>query len=125
MDLPKNLRYSEYVWVKLDGDVATLGITDYGLEMVKEIVFVDLPKKAPIEKGQNFVSLESVKWSGHIASPVGGEIIEVNESLFDEPEKLNKSPYESWVCKIKLSNPSDADELMDAAAAEKWVTDNL
>ncbi len=126
MDLPKNLKYSEYVWIKLDGDEATLGMTDYGMNVAKDIVFIDLPAKGKIiNKGDNFVSLESVKWSGHIASPVSGEITDVNQELFDEPEKLNKDPYGSWICKLKLSNSYEAKGLMDASAASKWVEENL
>jgi len=126
MALPKNLRYSEYVWVKLDGGVATLGITDYGLKQVKEIVFIDLPKKGQkIARGDTFVSLESVKWSGHIKSPVSGLVSAVNDALFDEPEKLNRDPFNSWVCKMTLSKPDEFAAIMDSPAAEKWVKENL
>ena len=126
MNLPKNLKYSEYVWVKAEAGVATLGVTDYGLSMAKEIVFIDLPKKGQsIKKGGTFASLESVKWSGHISSPVSGTVSEVNEPLFDAPEKLNKDPYASWICRIKLSDPSELSSLMDSNAAEAWAKKNL
>lgn len=126
MELPKNLRYSEYVWVKAEGGNATLGITGYGLKQTKEIVFIDLPKKGQkLKKGDTFVSLESVKWSGHVASPVSGEVTDVNDSLFDAPEKLNKDPYGVWVCKIKLQNPEELKGLMDSKAVSKWVKENL
>jgi glycine cleavage system H protein len=119
MDLPKNLKYSEHLWVKEETGTATVGVTDYALAQVKEVVFIDLPKKGDIKKGQTLFSLESVKWSGHIESPVSGTVSEVNDSLFDEPEKLNNAPYESWVCKIKLSKPEELKELMDATEAAK------
>jgi glycine cleavage system H protein len=121
MTLPKNLRFSEYLWVKADGDIATIGVTDYALAQTKEIVFIDLPREGNIKKGTTLFSLESAKWSGHIASPVSGNVADVNDSLFDEPEKLNKSPYESWVCKIKLADVAELAQLMDAEAAAKWV----
>lgn len=121
MTLPKNLKYSEYLWVKAEGDIATIGVTDYALAQTKDIVFIDLPREGNIKKGTTLLSLESAKWSGHIASPVSGEVADVNDSLFDEPEKLNKSPYESWVCKIKLADPKELEALMTAEAAAKWV----
>jgi len=126
MNLPKNLMYNEYTWVKLDGNVATMGVTGYGLGQTKEIVFVDLPKKGQkIERGKTFVSLESVKWSGHLASPLSGEVIEANASLFDSPEKLNSDPYGSWICKLKLSKPEEIKALLNSNSAEQWVKKNL
>lgn len=122
MSVPKNLSYSEYVWVKAEGSIATLGVADYGLKIAKEIVFIDLPRKGQkLKKGDTFVSLESVKWSGHIASPVSGEVFEINEPLFDDPGKLNKDPYGAWICKVKLSDPSELSKLMDSKKAEEWA----
>ena len=122
MELPKNLRYSEHVWVSVEGDTATLGITDYALATTKEIVFIDLPEVGRIlKRGVDFVSLESVKWSGHVESPVDGEVLEVNGLLFDDPSKLNSDPYGSWICKVKLIDPTELESLMDAKAAEMWV----
>jgi glycine cleavage system H protein len=126
VELPKNLRYSEYVWAKADGNTATLGVTDYGLKQTKEIVFIDLPKKGlKLKKGDTFVSLESVKWSGHVASPVSGEVTDVNTALFDAPETLNKDPYGMWVCKVRLQNPDELKQLMDSKKALEWVKENL
>ncbi|MBN2518118.1 MAG: glycine cleavage system protein H [Candidatus Altiarchaeota archaeon] len=126
MGLPKNLRYTEHVWVKVEGNTAVLGVTDYGLQQIKEIVFIDLPKKGQmLRKGESFTVLESVKWSGHINSPISGEVVEVNEGLFDEPERLNKDPHGSWICKVKISDPDELKCLMDSEAAEKWVKENL
>jgi len=126
VELPKNLRYSEYVWAKADGDKATLGVTDYGLKQIKEVVFIDLPKKGQrLKAGDTFLSLESVKWSGHVASPVSGEVVDVNDSLFDAPDKLNKDPYGAWVCKVCLSKPDELKQLMDSKKASEWVKENL
>jgi glycine cleavage system H protein len=126
MSLPNNLLYGEQVWVKKEGDDATVGVADYALATVKEIVFIELPKKGrQLTKGGEFISLESVKWSGHIKSPLSGKVTEVNEGLFDEPERLNKDPYGSWICKIELSYPDELDELMDASKAQRWVQENL
>lgn len=118
--------YDEYVWVKAKDGIAEVGITDYGLSVTKEIVFVDLPEAGgEIKKGDTFVTLESVKWSGHLSSPVSGEIIEVNDKLFDEPEILNKDPYENWICRIKLKDGSELDDLMTASEAESWAKENI
>lgn len=120
MKLPKDLKYDERTWVKADGDIATVGITDYALESVKEVAFIDLPEKGKkLKKGDDLVALESIKWSGHVASPVSGEVVEVNEALFDDPSKLNKDPYGSWACKMKMSDPDEVGGLMDAGAAEE------
>ncbi len=105
--LPENLLYNkDYSWIEIDGDVATLGITNLASERVSEFVFIDLPKKgAKIKKGDTYVSLEALKWSGHLESPFGGEIVEVHDELFDEPEIINKDPYgDGWIVKIKINN---------------------
>jgi len=126
MELPKNLKFSpDYVWVSVENNIASLGVTEYGLKAAKEIVFIDLPKLGPITKGDDIFSLESVKWSGHLVSPVSGEVIEVNEPIFDEPEALNKDPYGTWICKVKLSNPDELNMLMDSKTAQEWVEKNL
>ncbi len=120
MNLPKDLKYSEHVWVRKEDGQATLGVTDYALAAAKEIVFIDLPEKGQhLEKGEDFVSLESVKWSGHIESPVSGKVVDVNEPLFDEPSKLNKGPYSSWICKVELDDEGELDELMSAEEASE------
>ena len=114
------LKYSEnHSWVKVERDTAILGITAHAADSVKEFVFIDLPQKGPIKKGDTYVSLESIKWSGHLSSPVSGEIVEVNESLFDDPLKLNDDPYGNWICKVRISDPAELDSLMDAKQAEE------
>lgn len=127
MELPKNLRYNEYVWVKVEGKKATLGMTDYGLQQIKEIVFIELPKVGQsVRKGEEFTVLESVKWSGRISSPISGKVIEVHEELFDDPSTINRDPYgEGWICRIELSDSNELKELMDYGKATKWVEENL
>ena len=89
-------------WAKISGDTATIGITEETAKKVKEFVFIKLPKKGDkIKKGSKYVSLESIKWSGHLSSPLSGEVIAVNESLEDHPSKLNKTPS-TWIIKIKI-----------------------
>ena len=118
-ELPDDLKYTkDNSWVKVDGDIAIIGITDLGAKQVKEFVFIKLPEKGHIIKGSTYVSLESVKWSGHLSSPVSGEIIDVNEVLFDDPSRINKNPYGSWIMKVKMSNK---DELNDLLTSQQLV----
>lgn len=121
-NFPEDLKYNkDYSWVKIDGDTATLGIIGPAAKKVKEFVFIKLPEKGKkIQKGENYVSVEAVKWSGHLSSPVTGEIIEVNKPLFDEPSKINKEPYESWIMKVKLDDTKETEKLLDSKEAEKF-----
>lgn len=121
MKIPNNLRYNkDYSWVKIEGDTATIGIVEPAAKKVKEFVFIKLPEKGKkIKQGETYVSLEAVKWSGHLSSPVTGEIVEVNDALFDEPSKINKDSYGSWIMKVKLDNPKETDELLSSKEAEK------
>jgi len=97
----KKIIYEES-WAKISGDTATIGITEETAKKVKEFVFIKLPKKGDkIKKGSKYVSLESIKWSGHLSSPVSGEVTSVNESLEDNPSKLNKNP-DTWIIKVKI-----------------------
>ncbi|MFP4117446.1 MAG: glycine cleavage system protein GcvH [Candidatus Woesearchaeota archaeon] len=113
-DAPKGLKYDDkYSWVKVDGDTATIGLVKEQVEKAKEFVFVQLPEKGErLKKGKKYLSLEAVKWSGQVESPVSGEVTEVNEGLFDEPETINKDPYgKGWIAKVKLSDPDEIKEL--------------
>lgn len=112
-NLPEDLLYNkDYSWVKVKDDIAIVGIIEPAAKKVQEFVFIKLPEKdKEITKGEVYVSLEAVKWSGHLSSPVSGKIIEVNEDLFDEPSEINKNPYESWIMKVKLSNKEELKEL--------------
>jgi glycine cleavage system H protein len=120
-DYPSDLKYhAEHDWARIDGDTATLGITWYAQDSLGEIVFFDPPQPgATVTKDESYAEVESVKAVSDVIAPLSGEVTEVNEALSDAPEKINDSPYdEGWLVKIKLSNPSEADDLMDADAYE-------
>jgi len=116
MTIPADLKYTkEHEWVRLEGEVATLGISDHAQEALGDIVFVELPEVGrQIAPGEAFAVVESVKAVSDVYAPVGGEIIEVNEALEAEPEKVNTDPYGSgWIAKVKTSGASA--ELLDEA----------
>ena len=120
-DFPKDLFYDKgNSWVKVDGNVASIGLNAKAAKKVKEFVFIMLPEKGKkIKKGESYISLEAVKWSGHLSSPVSGEIIDVNESLFDEPSKINNDPYGSWIMKVEMESSSEIKSLMNAKEASE------
>ncbi len=122
-DFPDGLRYDEhYNWAKVEDNIVVFGITKHGLEQASEIAFIELPKKGQrVEKGKSCGNMESAKWSGEIIAPVSGEIIEVNEGLFNEPERMNKDPYGEWIAKIKPDNINDINSLMDKAKVIEWL----
>jgi glycine cleavage system H protein len=118
-DYPSDLRYHpEHDWARIDGDAATLGITWYAQDSLGEIVFFDPPEVgATITKDEPYAEVESVKAVSDVIAPLSGEVTEVNDGLSGTPEKINDSPYDDgWLVKIKLSDPSEADDLMDADA---------
>ena len=126
-DYPSNLLYNDdFSWIKIENDTAVLGVIGPAAKKVKEFVFIQLPEKGKkVEKGDVYVSLEAMKWSGHLSSPFSGEIIDVNVDLFDEPSKINENPYKEWIAKIKLDNPSEKDDLMDSKEIANWAKDNV
>jgi len=89
-------------WIKIENKIATIGIDEDTAKQVKEFIFIKLPELGPIKEGDDYISLEAVKWSGHLQSPVSGEIIEVNTEIFNEPGKINEDPLNTWIVKIKL-----------------------
>jgi glycine cleavage system H protein len=116
---PDDLKYhAEHDWARIDGDSATLGITWFAQDALGEIVFVDPPEVGTmISKDSSYAEVESVKAVSDVIAPLSGEIIEVNEALKDSPESVNDDPYgEGWLVKIRLTDPSEAGDLMDAAA---------
>lgn len=121
MNFPDKLKYDKnYNWIKEEKGIAILGIIEPAAKKTKELVFINLPKKGDkIKKGQNYASLEAVKWTGHIKSPLSGEVIDVNMEAYDEPIIINQKPYESWLAKIKLSSPEELKQLMDSKGARK------
>jgi glycine cleavage system H protein len=120
-DYPSDLKYHpEHDWARIDGDSATLGITWYAQDALGEVVFYDPPQVgATISKDEPYAEVESVKAVSDVIAPLSGEVTEVNEALSGTPEKINDDPYgDGWLVKIKLSDPSEADDLMDAGAYE-------
>ena len=121
---PEQLRYTkEHEWVGLEGDIATVGITDHAQEELGDIVYVELPKPgAQVEKGKTLGSVESVKAVSEIYSPVSGEVVEANDKLAEAPEKINQDPHgEAWLVKIRVSAPGDATDLLSAADYESYI----
>lgn len=117
MAAPKDLKYSEdHEWVKVEGNTATIGITEFAQSELGDIVFVELPETDDeIAQGDSFGSVESVKTVSELYAPVDGKIIEANTELEDSPELVNESPYEgAWMVKVELTNESQLDGLMDA-----------
>ena len=89
-------------WIKIEDNIATIGIDEQTAKQVKEFVFIKLPEVGSIKEGDDYITLEAVKWSGHLQSPVTGEIIEVNKGLFNELGKINEDPLNTWIVKVKL-----------------------
>ncbi len=127
MSTPSDLKYHpEHDWARIDPahpDTATLGITDYAQEQLGEVVFFDPPAVGTsISKDSSYAEIESVKAVSDVIAPLSGEITEVNEALTSSPEIVNADPYgDGWLVKIRLSDPSEVDALMDAAAYEQHV----
>lgn len=114
----EGLLYSEtHEWVKVEGDVAVVGVTDFAQSEMGDITYVDMPEADDeVSKDEEFGALESVKASSDLVSPVSGIVIENNEALEDAPELINQDPYENWIIKVKISDPAELEGLMDAAA---------
>lgn len=126
MALPENLLYSkEHEWVKIDGDTATIGITDYAQNSLGDIVYVELPKVgATIEQFANVGVIESVKAVSDLFTPISGEVVEANALLDTDPAAVNKDPYgEGWLLRIKISDAGETGKLLSAADYEKIATD--
>jgi glycine cleavage system H protein len=122
---PDDLKYhAEHDWARIDGDSAVLGITWYAQDQLGEVVYFDPPDVgSTISKDQPYAEVESVKAVSDVVAPLSGEVTEVNEALSDDPDKVNDDPYgEGWLVKIKLSDPSEVDDLLDAAAYESSLS---
>jgi glycine cleavage system H protein len=120
-DYPADLKYhAEHDWARIDGETATLGITWYAQDSLGEIVFFDPPQVgSTISKDEPYAEIESVKAVSDVIAPLSGEITEVNPGLGDTPEKVNEDPYgDGWLVKIRLSDPSETEQLMDTATYE-------
>ncbi len=124
MTYPENLKYTkEHEWVSVEGDTATVGITNHAQQELGDIVYVDLPKVgAAVEAGKSLGSVESVKAVSDIYSPVTGEIVGINSLLAEAPEKLNEDPHgAAWLVKIKLANAGEVDALLSATEYEAYI----
>ncbi|MCQ2141316.1 MAG: glycine cleavage system protein GcvH [Bacteroidales bacterium] len=114
----EGLLYSEsHEWVKVEGNIAVIGVSDFAQSEMGDITYVDMPDvDDEVTKGEDFGALESVKASSELYSPVSGTVVEVNEELEDAPEKVNEDAYENWIIKVEMSDESELEGLMDAAA---------
>jgi glycine cleavage system H protein len=123
MAYPATYHYTkEHEWVEVGGKTGKVGITDYAQSTLGDIVFVDLPKPgSKVEKGKVFGSVESVKAVSDLYSPVTGTVLEVNEELATAPEKINADAHGAWLLKVEMAQPAEVDQLLDAAAYEKFV----
>ena len=119
MNIPQNLKYtSEHEWIRVEGDIAYVGITDYAQEQLGDIIFVDIPTVGEsLEAGETFGTIEVVKTISDLFLPIAGEVLEQNEALEEHPELVNNDPYgEGWIIKLKPVNASDTASLLDAEA---------
>jgi len=124
MNIPENLRYTrDHEWIKVEGEIAFIGISDYAQSQLGDIVFVEVETVGEtLEKGESLGTIEAVKTVEDVYMPVSAEILEFNENLKDSPDLLNKDPYgEGWIAKIKLTNPSEINDLMDGSAYKAYL----
>jgi len=124
MSIPKNLKYTkEHEWVKIEGNQAKVGITDYAQEALGDVVFAELPQVGgTVSQGDSFGTVESVKAVSDIYAPVSGKVVEINNQLEDSPELVNQDPYgKGWMVVIDMSDPSQQDMLLDAGEYQKFL----
>jgi len=124
MSYPSDYRYTnEHEWVRVEGDIATVGITDYAQHELGDVVYVEMPKPGTkLNAGESFGTVESVKAVSDIYAPVSGEVTEVNSALSETPETINKDPHgKAWLIKLKLANSSEVGKLMNSAAYEAFL----
>ena len=124
MDFPEDLKYTEeHEWVLLEGELVSIGISDFAQDQLGDVVFVELPEVGDrVEVGKAFGVVESVKAVSDIYAPLAGEVVEVNVDLPDAPELINTSPYEDgWMIRIKPDDPAELDDLMDASAYQAFI----
>ena len=125
---PEDLKYHpEHDWARIDGETATFGITWYAQDSLGEVVFFEPPEVGTdVAKDATYAEVESVKAVSDVYSPLSGEVVEVNDELTDSPERINEDPYgEGWLVKVKLSDPSEVDALMDSAAYKELLGGGL
>jgi glycine cleavage system H protein len=124
MNVPSNLKYAKTdEWVRIDGNVATIGVSDYAQSQLSDVVYVEIIAAVGehVAKNSTIVTIESVKAAADVNAPVSGTVLEVNEGLSQTPELVNNAPYEAaWMLKIEIENPMDLDSLMDAAGYQSY-----
>jgi len=124
MNVPANLKYGKTdEWVKVDGNIATVGVSDYAQSQLSDVVYVDISTAVGdhVSKNDTIATIESVKAAADVNSPVSGEVVEVNENLSQTPEKINDDPYGvAWMVKVKIENPADLQSLLDAAGYQSY-----
>lgn len=120
---PADLKYTkDHEWIRVEGDTADVGITDYAQQQLGDVVFVELPQVGRVlAQGEVFGTIESVKAVSELFSPVAGEVVAVNDALTSAPEQVNSEPHAAWIIKVRPSQPGDLDALLDAAAYEQHV----
>ena len=125
MKVMKDLFYTEdHEWVKVEGNVGTIGMADYAQDSLGDIVYVELPEEDDeLEKGEDFAAVESVKAASDVYMPIGGKVIEINEDLMDEPELLNADAYENWMIKIEIADEEEVKDLMTSEEYEKFLAE--
>jgi glycine cleavage system H protein len=123
MNIPEELKYTkDHEWVKVDGNTAIIGVTDHAQGELGDVVYVDIPEEDDVKQGDACGTIEAVKTVADIFAPVSGKIVEINESINDSPEIVNNDPYgDGWLLKIELSDKSEIDGLMDAAAYKEEI----
>ena len=124
MNVPEDLRYSkEHEWVRVDGDTAVIGITDYAQDALGDVVYVDPPDVgAALSAGDSFGEVESTKSASELYAPISGTVASVNADLSDEPEKLNADPYgEGWICSVTIADAGELDGLLDPEAYQAFI----
>ncbi len=124
MNFPENLKYTkDHEWILLDGDTATIGISEFAQRELGDIVYVEVDTEGEeLDREEVFGTVEAVKTVSDLFMPVGGEVLEFNEALEDEPELINKDPYgKGWIIKVKITNPEEMNDLLDAATYRKNI----
>lgn len=124
MEFPKDLKYTkEHEWVKVEGNIATVGITDYAQDSLGDVVYVELPPEGgTVTKNEPFGVVESVKAVSDLYSPISGSVHEVNDAIIDSPEAINEDPYgDAWMIKVEIGNPGDLSDLMSPDEYQKFI----
>lgn len=123
MKVIPELRYSyKHTWVKIEGDYAYIGITDFAQDQLGEVLFVEMPEiEDELTQGEDFGVVESSKVASDLIAPISGEVVEINERLEDEPEYINEDPYDAWIVKVKLSDSDELDNLLSSEVYESTV----